>query len=65
MTLKRRVADGEPRATPTTCPFCRSAKIMTASKQMDSSTYWLCQTCGQLWNVGRLLVVTRHGYGGR
>jgi len=65
MTLKRRVADGEPGATPTTCPFCRSAKIMTASKQVDSSTYWRCQTCGQLWNVGRLRVVTRHGYGGR
>jgi ribosomal protein L37AE/L43A len=40
-------------AEPTTCPFCRSPKITTTHKS-DSSGYWRCSGCGELWNVSRL-----------
>jgi transposase-like protein len=65
VSLIRRLADGELQAKPTTCPFCRSAKIVTASKHVDSSAYWRCETCGQVWNVGRLRVFMRNNHGGR
>lgn len=41
-------------AAPGACPFCRSSKIMTAGAKVDASTYWRCQTCGQMWNEARL-----------
>ena len=45
----------EPEPAPTACPFCRSLKIATASvKANDTSAYWRCQACGEMWNVGRL-----------
>ena len=52
-------------APPTACPFCRSASLKTVSKQVDTSTYWRCETCGQVWNFERLLAANRNGYGGR
>jgi formate dehydrogenase maturation protein FdhE len=52
-------------ATPVACPFCGSAKVAAATEKVDSFTYWRCETCGQMWNVGRLRVASRHGYGGR
>jgi len=39
--------------------------LPTASEKVDSSTYWRCETCGQMWNVGRLQSSSRHGYEGR
>jgi transposase-like protein len=46
--------DTEPVPAPTACPFCRSLKISTASEKVDASTYWRCEACGEMWNVGRL-----------
>ena len=42
--------------TPEACPFCRSTKVMTASGQPDASSYWRCESCGEMWNVERLHV---------
>ena len=42
---------------PTGCPFCGSSKVTTASEKVDAFTYWRCETCGQMWNVGRLRIV--------
>jgi transposase-like protein len=58
--------EGDGRVMQAPCPFCGSSKVMTASeKKVDSSTYWRCETCGQMWNVGRLKVSGRRGYEGR
>jgi transposase-like protein len=50
---------------PVSCPFCRSAKIMTTSAKADASSYWRCEACGQVWNVGRLRPAHRQGSGSR
>ena len=50
---------------PAKCPFCGSSKVKTASDKVDAFTYWRCETCGQMWNEGRLRVASRYGYGGR
>lgn len=55
----------EPPPAPAMCPFCGSSQIMTASEKVDSSAYWRCKTCGQVWNVGRLRTSHRYSYGGR
>jgi transposase-like protein len=52
-------------AVPTACPFCRSALVATANEKVDATAYWRCKSCGQIWNVGRLLMNSRHSYGGR
>ncbi len=62
MSLAHHLANAERQAEPEICPFCRSAKILTAGKQVDASSYWRCQTCGQMWNMGRLRAFTRNGY---
>jgi len=46
--------NSEPLPAPTTCPFCGSTKIATASEKADVSAYWRCEVCGEMWNVGRL-----------
>ena len=43
----------EPREPPTICPFCRSAKLVAAGKSVSDSTYWRCETCGEMWNPSR------------
>jgi transposase-like protein len=55
----------EPVPAPIACPFCRSPKIMTTSTKADASSYWRCEACGQVWNVGRLRPANRQGHGGR
>jgi transposase-like protein len=57
----------EPEAppAPTTCPFCRSPRIMTTGAKADASSYWRCEGCGQVWNVGRLRPSNRQGHSGR
>jgi len=40
-------------ADPTICPFCASTKIAAPRKKVDSSTYWRCESCNQMWNAGR------------
>ena len=46
----------EPLPAPTSCPFCGSPKIATASEKADTSAYWRCEGCGEMWNVARLRV---------
>jgi len=54
----------EPEAppAPTACPFCRSPRIMTTGAKADASSYWRCEGCGQVWNVGRLRPSNRQGH---
>jgi len=60
------LSDDEPATVmPTACPFCGSSHVATATEKVDAGTYWRCKTCGQMWNVGRLRVNSRFGYGGR
>jgi transposase-like protein len=55
----------EPKAppAPTACPFCRSPRIMTTGAKADASSYWRCEGCGQVWNVGRLRPSNRQSHG--
>jgi predicted Zn finger-like uncharacterized protein len=39
--------------SPTTCPACRSSAIVTTEKKPDASTYWRCESCGEVWNDSR------------
>ena len=48
--------------TPAACPFCRSPNITTASEKVDSSTYWRCKACGEMWNLARLQTANRYTY---
>ncbi len=47
-------AKPEPVAAPSACPFCQSPAV-TAPAKHDSSTYWRCGTCGEMWNAARLI----------
>jgi transposase-like protein len=38
---------------PAACPSCRSSAITTTAKNPDASSYWRCNTCGEIWNVSR------------
>ena len=38
---------------PTRCPACRSSSITTTAKSPDTSSYWRCTSCGEIWNVSR------------
>jgi transposase-like protein len=49
----------EPHETPTICPFCRSTKLVATGKSVSDSTYWRCETCGELWNPSRSQVAPR------
>jgi len=62
--VKPALPDQEAPPDPTACPFCRSPKIMTTSTKADSSSYWRCEACGQVWNVGRLRPASRQNHGG-
>jgi predicted Zn finger-like uncharacterized protein len=40
--------------SPETCPACQSSAIVTTEKNPDASTYWRCESCGEVWNDSRL-----------
>ena len=44
---------------PATCPFCKSAAVVTTSKTVSLATYWRCGGCGQVWNPARLVQTPR------
>jgi ribosomal protein L37AE/L43A len=50
---------------PSACPFCGSSKVTTAREMVDTSTYWRCETCGEVWNAGRLQALNRYHDKGR
>jgi transposase-like protein len=39
--------------TPENCPFCKSTDISAPKNKVNASTYWRCESCGQMWNVAR------------
>ncbi len=38
---------------PTRCPACSSSDISTRARTPDSSSYWRCDGCGEVWNAAR------------
>lgn len=50
----------EPARTPSQCPACGSGKVQTTSKVVTAATYWRCQSCGEIWNVGRRQAANRN-----
>jgi len=66
--MSKQLASEEDNATQlaqTPCPFCGSSKVKTPAEKVDASSYWRCETCGQMWNAGRLQSSSRSRYGGR
>jgi ribosomal protein L37AE/L43A len=49
----------EPVRRPDSCPFCQSGAVGTLAKVITASTYWRCQACGEVWNLGRLTQTNR------
>ncbi len=45
---------GESVQRPEACPFCESKAVGTLAKVITASTYWRCQSCGEMWNPQRL-----------
>jgi len=39
--------------SPKACPACRSTAVTTSAKHPDANSYWRCERCGEMWNVGR------------
>ncbi len=50
-----------PEDRPVSCPTCHSSAIVTKAKHPDSSSYWRCEACGEMWNVARSQVARRSG----
>jgi transposase-like protein len=50
---------------PAACPSCGSAEVTTAGKHTDASSYWRCEKCGEVWNVGRRQEPARFTYSRR
>ena len=44
----------QPVQRPEACPFCQSKAVGTLAKVITASTYWRCQSCGEMWNPERL-----------
>ena len=44
----------QPVQRPEACPFCESKAVGTLAKVITASTYWRCQSCGEMWNPQRL-----------
>lgn len=40
-------------SAPPACPACRASSVTTTSKAVSAETYWRCESCGEVWNVGR------------
>lgn len=45
--------DAQGAAAPAACPACGSGNIQTTSKTVDTSSYWRCRQCGEVWNDQR------------
>ena len=41
------------RRTPSRCPACGSTDVKTSSKIVTDDCYWRCESCRDVWNVGR------------
>ena len=38
---------------PSACPACGHDKVTTTAKMPTHESYWRCEACGEIWNVGR------------
>jgi predicted Zn finger-like uncharacterized protein len=54
-------ANPEP-AVPTSCPTCHSTSITTTAKIPDSTSYWRCTQCGDVWNASRRTTARQSRY---
>jgi transposase-like protein len=45
---------------PSECPACGSSDVKTSSKVVTESSYWRCDGCGEVWNVGRRRAAASH-----
>lgn len=52
-SLDRGSSSGPATNIPAFCPSCRSTEIVTTAKSPDSSSYWRCTKCGEVWNDSR------------
>ena len=39
--------------SPPPCPACKSLAVTTTAKHPDVDSYWRCERCGEIWNIGR------------
>jgi transposase-like protein len=62
MTLLRPREASVPADVPAKCPACGSRDVVTTSKVVDSSSYWRCGGCGEVWNIGRQREANRYSY---
>jgi transposase-like protein len=62
MTLPRPREASEAADVPAKCPACGSRDVVTTSKVVDSSSYWRCGGCGEVWNIGRQREASRYSY---
>jgi predicted Zn finger-like uncharacterized protein len=50
---RRPTPQNELAASPTYCPSCSSATIVTAAKVPGTESYWRCLGCGEVWTPTR------------
>ena len=62
MFREREPIPGEPTAPATKCPECDSPRVTTTNKTITASTYWRCEACGEIWNVGRRKPTYRYSH---
>jgi predicted Zn finger-like uncharacterized protein len=60
--ISRSVASNPGTNIPASCPTCHSPSITTTAKIPDSTSYWRCTKCGDVWNHSRRQVVRHGGY---
>ena len=51
-TFTRSDSDRTTRSLPA-CPACTSPSVTTTARHPNADTYWRCERCGEIWNVGR------------
>jgi ribosomal protein L37AE/L43A len=62
MFRETRLMPREPTKAPDRCPQCGSPRVKTTSKPITASTYWRCEACGEIWNVGRRQPTYRYSH---
>jgi transposase-like protein len=48
-------------SSPPKCPSCKSASVTTTAKSPNANSYWRCEQCGEIWNIGRRHEVSPRG----
>ena len=53
MTAFNRSDSADTTSSRPACPACRSASVTTTARNPDINSYWRCERCGEVWNIGR------------